>query len=104
MKILRHGDLLIKEINEFPKNLKKLNHGTLALGEQTGHHHTLQRVKEHQFDLLEDAQGNKFILILDRTDLTHQEHDTVTLEPGKYQMTIEREFDPWTEEINKVKD
>ena len=74
------------------------------MGEATGHHHTLTKTKENQFNLLEDAQGNKYILILDRTELTHQEHDTITLEPGKYQMTIEREFDYFLEKINEVKD
>lgn len=37
MKIYRHGDLLIRKIAEFPKNLKKLNTTILAQGEHTGY-------------------------------------------------------------------
>lgn len=102
MKIYRHGDLLIREIKELPKDLKKLEHTTLALGEATGHHHTLIKTKGVQ--VYENEQLLKFFVVKEPTDLTHQEHKTIVIEPAKYEVIIEREFDPFSDLIRQVKD
>ena len=91
-KIYRHGDILIKEILEFPNNLKIIKDCILARGEQTGHHHKLVKEYESQFDVLEDEQGNKYLQINKPTDLIHQEHKTITIENGLYFVSHEREY------------
>ena len=42
--IYRHGDLLLKRVEAIPADATQLNTLTLAEGEATGHHHTLQKV------------------------------------------------------------
>jgi hypothetical protein len=103
MNNYRHGDLLIREIKELPKGLKKVEGGTLALGEATGHNHTIVAEKE-LFQLYEDGQGRKYFTTTKPVPLTHQEHKTIEVEKGIYFVEIEQEFDPFLEEINRVRD
>lgn len=100
MKIYRHGDVDIKEVKELPRGLKKADNLTLAYGEQTGHHHTLVGNAE----VFTDNLGNKWFVANEDCQITHQEHKTLEIKKGFYEVKIEREFDPWSEEINKVKD
>lgn len=102
MKLYRHGDLLIKEISKLPDNLKKLDNTTLAYGEVTGHHHTI--TKQPWVTVYQNDGGIKFVQLDEKAELTHQEHKTIEIEKGLYEVIIEKEFDPWSEEINKVKD
>ena len=102
-KLYRHGDLCIKPIKEIPKTAKKLNTLTLALGEATGHHHTLVKERENLIEVFED-EGGKYFKVGQPTPLIHQEHKTITIEKGIYFIEIEQERDPFTEQINKVKD
>lgn len=105
MHIYRHGDVDIKQVNELPKGLKKIKGTTLALGEVTGHHHTLIKERESQSILVfESAEGIKYFQVSEPTQLTHQEHDTLVIEPGVYEVKIEQEFDPFADEIRKVQD
>jgi hypothetical protein len=101
MKIFRHGDLLIKEIKELPKNLKEQSNGSLALGEVTGHSHELEGGK---YRVLVDESNKKFLEIMTATMLKHQEHKTITIAPAKYEVIIEQEYSPFDEEIRKVAD
>ena|SRR3990167_8034327 len=99
----RHGDLLLKQIDELPKNLKAVEGGTLALGEVTGHRHTIEADRDI-LQLYEDENGRKYFMLKKPAPLTHQEHKTITIEKGLYLVEQEQEFDPFKEEINKVRD
>ncbi|MBD3282073.1 MAG: hypothetical protein GF387_00450 [Candidatus Portnoybacteria bacterium] len=101
--LYRHGDLLIKQIKELPKKLKAISGGTLALGEATGHHHTIVADKQ-ALQLFEDTNGNKYFSLTKPAPLTHQEHKTIEIETGYYRVDVEKEFDPFTEEMNNVRD
>jgi len=103
-KIYRQGDILIREITELPKNLKKINNPILAYGEATGHHHKLVKEREDQFDILEDNSGNKYLQLKDPTQLTHQEHKPITIEKGLYFISHEREYDYFAKETKRVVD
>lgn len=102
----RQGDVLVERIDSLPKNRKKLARESgrvvLAHGEATGHHHSL--VDEH-VDLFEtaDEAGVTFLEVREAmAALTHQEHATITLPPGNYRVTRQREYSP--EEIRNVRD
>ena len=105
-KIYRQGDIIIKQIEELPKNLKvvsKENQFILAEGEQTGHKHTL--VAEPQtMEILQDESGRYYIKLSNAATLTHQEHKIITLPEGIYEVGNEREYDYFLEEIRKVQD
>lgn len=82
--------------------LKKLDHRKLALGEVTGHYH---EATANDAVLYGDADGTPTLLHAPSgTDVTHQEHNTITLPPGEYERHIVREFDPFAEEIRNVVD
>lgn len=105
----RQGDLMIFKIDGLPKNVKRKKNLTLALGEATGHHHTL--VAEDQagkinayFDEL--AQKTYFEVQAGSARLVHQEHKTQTqiFEPGVYEVEVEEGYDYTTETLQKVQD
>lgn len=99
--IARHGDLCIKRITELPTGLKKLNTNVLAEGEVTGHAHTLLG---NNFEIYEDNKGVMYLSVSASTEITHQEHGTKPIEKGFYIIEREQEFDPFSEEIQRVKD
>lgn len=98
--IYRQGDVLLKEIKEMPRKPNKVNHGILAMGEATGHSHSLM---DGLFRLYEHS-GCKYIEVIETTRLVHQEHNSLQIEPGYYEVIIEREYDPFEEAIRKVVD
>ena len=92
----RHGDLLIAKIDEIPSEAKRINRLILAYGEATGHAHALQDGE------LFDMDGTLFFSLAVETELTHQEHDTIIIPPGDYQVIRQREYTP--ERIRYVED
>lgn len=107
-EIYRHGDILISPIKELPKGLKKKKDTILAYGEATNHNHALKLSKKEFADQLEvylDQLTQKVYFKTNiEVDLEHQEHKTITIAPGTYQVDIEREYDPFLKEINQVID
>jgi len=96
---LQQGDVLIKRTNVLKG--KKLNHLTLAKGESTGHHHT---ITEGDAELYEH-EGTLYLKVnSEEATLTHQEHDTVVIPKGDYQIDVVREYDHWAEEAKSVRD
>lgn len=100
MKLYRQGDVLIKKISDLPKNsIKQELEGDiiLALGEVTGHAH---RIKDGA-----DWWKNEEVMILEvsnKASITHEEHHTIDLEAGFYEVRRQREYSP--EEIRNVAD
>ena len=103
MKIFRHGDLLIKKIKDMPKGLKEVKTNIVAEGAFTGHHHTLV-TDDNSIAVYQDIDGNKFIGLLKDAKITHQEHKTIELPAGCYEVVIEQEYDPFEQKIRQVKD
>ena len=104
MKQFRQGDVLIVEVPEIPSNAVKRRRPrgklVLAYGEVTGHHHA---IAEPDVELLEvrepvadDAAARRVFLSVmgGPALLTHEEHDTVTIPPGNYEVVIQREYQP----------
>jgi hypothetical protein len=99
----RQGDILITKADDFevgeakevkPKNKKLI----LAEGELTGHHHYVNETHARMYTV-----GAMLYLLLEKTKLLrHQEHKQITLPPGKYKITRQREYTP--EEIRNVAD
>jgi len=95
----QQGDVIIKKVSEVKG--KKLDHLTLAVGEATGHHHT---VTEGDAELFEH-EGTLYLRInSDEAKVTHQEHGTVTIPKGDYQIGIVREYLHFDEEARNVRD
>ena len=98
-----HGDVLFIEVNEIPKEAKKVKEDTrgyvLAEGESTGHYHAIN-------DDIEMYEVNGVIYIKNDTPVkvTHQEHHTTTVPPGTWRIGITKEYDHLTEEERNVAD
>lgn len=98
--IARQGDVLIRRVAKIPKGLKKvpLENGrvVLAHGEATGHAHAVvDRVAEVEFlaaDLRE--MEKRFLRVESEVDVVHDEHATITLAPGEYEVVRQREYAP----------
>src|SRR3990167_11391637 len=95
-KMYRHGDLLIKRTDKIPSDVEELKTRTLAHGEVTGHHHTLMGGKIKTFSKGTEPQ---YLLVEQESQLTHQEHKTILIEQGTYEIIKEREYSPFEEEI-----
>lgn len=95
----QQGDVLLKKC----KNVKgkKEKHLTLALGEATGHHHT---VTKGDAELYND-NGKLYLRVnSDKAELTHQEHNAIKIDRGVYEIGIVREFDYVDMEVRNVQD
>lgn len=85
----RHGDVIIKKVSQVKG--KKLNHLTLAEGEVTGHAHKITEGEA----ILYEHKGTLFLRVdSDNALLTHEEHKTIELPKGDYEIQIQREHSP----------
>lgn len=98
---IRQGDVGISkiethnfELKEIPINGKRI---ILAEGEATGHHHSIvleSNPKMKFYDVVGQPQTRLLYIPDSAVELEHQEHGTITLEPGLYQIEIQVEYDP----------
>lgn len=85
--------------SSIPTDAKKIPLRPLALGEKTGHHHSL--VVEAPLELedcveMYEKDGEVFVRIKDEgVVLAHQEHKSHAVPPGDYRVTIQQENTDW---------
>lgn len=97
MEMFRQGDVLITRIARLPEGLNARQSGIILAGEVTGHAHRLAQGR-----VLEDAHGALFLEVPQRTQVVHEEHRPLPLEPGSYRITRQREYTP--EAIREIED
>ena|ERR1035441_6050538 len=109
MKLYRQGDVLFRQIEKLPKGKQiKRQNTTVAYGEVTGHSHALAVEDREVAEVLEIGTGlyvhvsEAGIRIEGGATFVHEEHASVTLPVGNYEVVIQREYSP--EEIRKVVD
>lgn len=106
MKVMRQGDVLLVPVDTVPKGKKvKKDNGRviLAYGEVTGHAHAFESDVATLVDHTRTADGREFITVKEaEVPLTHEEHSTVVVGPGGYEVRRQVEYSP--EEIRKVAD
>jgi len=64
----------------------------LARGEKTGHDHTVDSATTTLFGKVGD--GNMAIVVVEPTQVLHQEHPPLGLEPGYYDVVVQRQYVP----------
>ena len=95
--------LLDIQIEKLPEGLIQSKDGNvLAFGEVTGHSHKL--ISEQCLVLQEPKTLKKFIKTEQEVELIHQEHDTIQIPKGMFEIINEREFDVFAQEIRQVLD
>ena len=104
----RQGDVCIIPIDKMPAGLTPVARDNgrviLAYGEVTGHAHALV---EREVDLFAPGEASimaeKFLRIGGGgAALTHEEHATIMLPPGEYEVRQQREYSP--AELTRVLD
>jgi len=95
--IYRQGDVLLKTTRKSLADAKPVarDHGrvVLASGEVTGHAHAID---DTLAELFEDKDGTLYLRVEANPGVTlrHEEHATITLMPGIYQVVHQREYHP----------
>lgn len=110
LKLYRQGDVLFTRIAKLPKGeQKKRENSTVAYGEVTGHSHQLAAEDRLGAAVLEIGDGlfvhvseEGGVRIEGAATFVHEEHGPISLPPGDYRVTIQREYSP--EEIRNVLD
>jgi hypothetical protein len=97
----RQGDVLLVRVTAVPKGAKVEQNDSsivLAYGETTGHAHRISAATAKAYQW----QGDRLIEIHKATDLVHEEHNPIHLEPGIYKLVHQREYTP--ERVRRVVD
>jgi hypothetical protein len=98
---LRQGDVLVTP-RAIPKSAtpeKPDGRVVLAEGEATGHAHAILDVKA--VEVLRDG-SETYLRVKSPTEITHEEHNTLKVEPGEY--LIRRQVETWMDEVRQVAD
>ena len=103
-KIIQHGDVLLKTVKDIPKNVKCIkskNRVVIMDGEVTGHAHAIYTPEK--VDYLEN-NGLFYLRVNEPVELKHEEHKTITINPGYYKIDRVKEYNPFEQEIREVQD
>ena len=95
----RQGDVLLRPIEVTKRGRKlteKVKRHVLAEGEKTGHVHVMENVK------VAELFGTNVMVVDVPTDLVHDEHRTITVDPGAYEVVQQREYDPEEKQISRA--
>lgn len=102
----RQGDVLIVAVDTIPDGAKRVARDNgrviLACGEVTGHAHAITErdVEKREYHL---ARGiAEYLDAPTGANILHEEHDTVSLPPGRYQIIHQRGYTPT--QIVRVRD
>ena len=94
----QQGDILIKR-KEIPARAKKIEHLVIAEGEATGHRHEVFGLAK-----LMQLDEKVFLDVFGEAEVRHQEHESIPLPIGEYEIEIVRKYDHFEEEARRVVD
>jgi hypothetical protein len=99
----QQGDVWLERTSKIPGTAKKLKHGKLAEGEATGHHHSPTNLG---IAILFMDEERMFLRVKEgeTAEVTHQEHGTVRVPAGDWEVGQVFEYDHFEEEARKVLD
>lgn len=112
-KYYQQGDVILKKIDKLPEGCSPLKGKVLQLGEVTGHKHQFSETDAVKLFVDPEFAGQeasitpdegKFLVVDNVAYLRHEEHNTITVDPGIYQVDIVREFDYDQMEMTRVVD
>lgn len=89
----RQGDVMIRRVRNAPqKNKVPRKDGILMHGEVTGHAH---RIEDLQAAECYDIGDRCFLRVSEEgVSIVHEEHGTIILPPGNYEVRRQREYAP----------
>lgn len=89
----RQGDVLLVRVAELPADAVPEGHKDriiLAHGELTGHAHAVSAAAARMYL----SAGERLLSVRTETQLVHEEHAPIRLEPGVYRVIRQREYVP----------
>jgi hypothetical protein len=101
----RQGDVGMEQLAEVPEGLEFVSKPSVVLaeGEVTGHYHLLDASSckvggptdgtAYPLEIAE-KDGTMFLRVAEPMPLKHQEHGTITVEPGIYKVIRQVEYTP----------
>lgn len=98
MNKIQQGDVILRRSPELPENTVPRG-SVVAEGEATGHAHRLKGNAE-----VVTAQAVTFVCVYEPSELTHEEHSTIALPVGTYEVGRVQEYDHFAEEARQVED
>lgn len=93
--MFRQGDVLLVRVDNLPPDSvaeapPEEHRVVLAYGEVTGHAHAVSTSAATMYALKEE----RYLKIATTTNLVHEEHSPIILEPGVYKVVRQREYSP----------
>ena len=95
----QQGDVILIPVLAIPKSANAVAGNVLAEGEATGHRHQARQ----RVDLFE-RNGVRYLRALGETEIVHEEHRSICIPGGTYEVRIVREWDHFAEEARAVQD
>ena len=95
--LIRQGDLLLVPVNALPERTWNRSNGrriVLAKGEATGHAHVID---DARVELRDSGWGGPRFIVVEEgatVSLEHDEHDTLPVSAGVYEIRVQREYTP----------
>ena len=88
------GDVYFHQVTSIPTEAKQIeskDRVILAEGETTGHAHAIHRGAV--MFRADEGQGT-WLQVSDTADVVHEEHATISLPAGLYEVTIQSQYEP----------
>ncbi|MDP8976400.1 MAG: hypothetical protein M3N28_08580 [Actinomycetota bacterium] len=99
----RQGDVFLRQVGSVPEGCTPVARDkgriVLAYGEVTGHAHA---IADEAAQLVVTDDDVRLLLVEAEVALRHEEHATITIPPGSYEVVQQREYTP--DEIRNVAD
>ncbi|MDE1767152.1 MAG: hypothetical protein KGI27_12910 [Thaumarchaeota archaeon] len=101
-KIYRHGDITLRLVQKVEgKEVENNGSFVIANGETTGHRHLITA----EIMTVRQAENGRYYLSLGEAGtLTHEEHKTLTIPAGDYEVVREREYEWFQKTTRQVVD
>ncbi len=117
LEYFRHGDVTIQKLDNIPdrfKEFKSLDTKKiiLALGEVTGHSHRIIPIDDSEIAVFSNTEAKPsgeedeilFQIKKGRGLLIHEEHAPIILEEGIHYRAMKKQFNPFTNAVENVRD
>ena len=104
MKQIRQGDVLLQTVKSVPSGAVEIEGDViLAYGEVTGHAHQIKLPASERHKVRYwNANAERFLQVIERVCLTHEEHGEIVLDKGIYRQGFQVE--DFGTEIRRVAD
>lgn len=102
-KCVRHGEAMLVPIKD---KVEGTEYNAFVIAHsKTGHHHVL----ESKTKFVVSEKDKQFLVeLFEPAQLVHKKtidkHQTLTIAPGKYKVVYKNEYNPFLQEIQRVKD